>query len=277
MLHKQIVFAAIAVTALMGMIVPLTAVPAAHAQVDTQGLVDSALDAVFGGDDAAEDAGGDGGDGGQSGDDNQNIDQTNEQNQEAEQEVDQENDQSEENTQSNTLETGANTATVTQANAADQAVEAAAAAEAGDSEAEAEDEDDGKDKKHHYSSSSDSDSTTADANSIATATAEATGIIDQDNVNAIEQDSSANDNILANVNEFGDDENTQVAVPIIDQDQTAENRAVNLDLDEEYGNVVQPDDDEEVCPEGFELETITVNAPGGQREISVCVEPEEEE
>jgi glycerate kinase len=42
------------------------------------------------------------------------------------------------------------------------------------------------------------------------------------------------------VNEFGDDEATQVAVPIIDQDQTAENRGINLDLDldDEYGQVV---------------------------------------
>jgi hypothetical protein len=228
MLHKQIVFAAIAVTALMGLIVPLTAVPAANAQVDAGAIAQGALDAVFG-DDAAEEDGGDGVD--QSGDDNQNLEQTNEQNQEAEQEVEQENDQSEENEQSNELNTGDNTATVTQANAAEQAVEAAAAAESGDAEAEAEDGSKHK-KDHHYSSS-----TTADAESIATATAEATGLIDQDNVAAVEQDSSANDNVLANVNEFGDDENTQVAVPIIDQDQTAENRGINLDIDDEYGNV----------------------------------------
>jgi hypothetical protein len=232
MLHKQIVFAAIAVTALMGLIVPLTAFPAANAQVDAGAIAQGALDAVFGGDDAAEGDGGDGVD--QSGDDNQNLEQTNEQNQEAEQEVEQEVSQDEENEQSNELNTGDNTATVTQANAAEQAVEAAAAAESGDAEAEAEDESKHK-KDHHYSSS-----TTADAESIATATAEATGIIDQDNAAAIEQDSSANDNVLANVNEFGDDEATQVAVPIIDQDQTAENRAVNLDLDldDEYGQVV---------------------------------------
>jgi hypothetical protein len=244
MLHKQIVFAAIAVTALMGLIVPLTAVPAANAQVDAGAIAQGALDAVFGGDDAAEDGDGDGVD--QSGDDNQNLEQTNEQNQEAEQEVDQENDQSEENTQSNELNTGDNTATVTQANAAEQAVEAAAAAESGDAEAEAEDGSKHK-KDHDYSSS-----TTADAHSIATATAEATGLIDQDNVAAVEQDSSANDNVLANVNEFGDDENTQVAVPIIDQDQTAENRGINLDIDDEYGNVVDDgdgdgDDDLRAC------------------------------
>jgi hypothetical protein len=47
------------------------------------------------------------------------------------------------------------------------------------------------------------------------------------------------------VNEFGDDENTQVAVPIIDQDQTAENRGVNLDIDEEYGNVVDGGGDDD--------------------------------
>jgi hypothetical protein len=259
MLHKQIVFAAIAVTALMGLIVPLTAVPAAHAQVDANEIVQGALDSVFGGDDAAaEDDGGDGVD--QSGDDNQNLEQTNEQNQEAEQEVDQENDQSEENTQSNELNTGDNTATVTQANAAEQAVEAAAAAESGDAEAEAEDESKHK-KDHHYSSS-----TTADAESIATATAEATGLIDQDNVAAVEQDSSANDNVLANVNEFGDDENTQVAVPIIDQDQTAENRAVNLDFDDEYGNVVDGGGD---GGDDADLRACLLLPPG---QIRACIE-----
>lgn len=262
MLHKQIVFAAIAVTALMGLIVPLT-VPAAQAQVDTQGIIDDALAGVFG--DGNGDGGDDGGD--EQGDDNQNIDQENEQEQEAEQEVEQNNDQSETNTQSNELNTGDNTATVTQANAAEQAVEAAAAAESGDAEAEAEDEDDGKDKKHHYSG--DSDSTSADAESIATATAEATGLIDQDNVAAVEQDSSANDNVLANVNEFGDDENTQVAVPIIDQDQTAENRAANIDIDEEYGNVVDGDGGDGGDGADEDLRACLLLPPG---QIRACVE-----
>ena len=244
MLHKQILFAAIAVTALMGLIVPLSTVPAAQATtVDAGSIVQGALDSVFG-DDAAAD--GDGGDGGASGDDSQNLEQAIDQNQENEQEVDQENDQSETNEQSNTLTTGDNTATNTQANAADQAVEAASAAESGDAEVESEasDEDHYKGKKDHHS---DTETTIADAESIATSTATATGIIDQDNVNEVDQDSSANDNILANVNEFGDDENTQVAVPISDQDQTAENRAINLDLefdeDDDYGEVFFGDDD----------------------------------
>jgi hypothetical protein len=55
--------------------------------------------------------------------------------------------------------------------------------------------------------------------------------IDQDNINEVDQDSSANDNILVTENEFGDDTNVQVAVPIVDQDQTAENRAANIDLE----------------------------------------------
>ena len=269
MLHKQIVFAAIAVTALMGLIVPLSTVPAAQAQVDTEGIISDAFDSVFGGDDAATDGGGDGGDGGASGEDSQNIDQDASNEADVEQEVEQSADET--NTQVNSIETGPNTATVSQSND-DQRVEAAAAAESGDAEAEAEDED-GDHYKHSKDHSSDTDTTTADADSIASAVATATGT--QTNTATVDQDSSADDNILVNENEFGDD--TQVAVPISDIDQTAENRAINLDLDEEYGQVVDGGDDEEVCPEGFELEEITVNAPGGQRTISVCVEPEEED
>lgn len=229
MLHKQIVFAAIAVTALMGLIVPLTAVQAAQAQVDTQGIIDDAIAGVFGDGDGGDDGGDDGGT--EQGDDSQNLEQTAENEAEVENEIDQENDQSQENNQANVIETGPNTATVSQSNS-EQSVAAAADAESGDAEAEAEDEDHNKGKKSHYAYS---DSTTADADSIATATAEATGI--QSNEAAIAQDSSADDNVQVNENEFGDQTNTQVAVPITDIDQTAENRGANIDIDEEYGNV----------------------------------------
>jgi hypothetical protein len=152
----------------------------------------------------------------QSGDDNQDIDQTqdqrNEQDQDAEQEIDQENDQSETNIQANELDTGDNTATIAQSNDPDEdgGQDVAAAAEASDEEEE-------------------SDSTDADA------TAEATEIVDQDNTATVRQNSSINDVDLSNNVAFGDDTNTQIAVPITDQDQRAANlaeqSAANLDLD----------------------------------------------
>jgi hypothetical protein len=154
----------------------------------------------------------------QSGDDNQDIDQTqdqqNEQEQDADQEVDQENDQSETNIQANELDTGDNTATIAQSNDAD----------------EDDDQDGGQDVAAEASDEEeDSDSTDADA------TAEAIGIVDQSNTATIRQNSSINDVDLSNNVAFGDDTNTQIAVPIIDQDQRAANlaeqRAANLDLD----------------------------------------------
>src|SRR5215216_2113066 len=226
--HKQIVFAAIAVAALSGMvIVPATQV--AQAQLGRD-IARDVLESVFGddndeGDDeeaaATED---------QSGDDNQDIDQTqeqeNDQDQEADQDVTQTNDQSERNTQANELDTGDNTATVAQSNDADQDV--AAAAEASDADASAkasaENHDHHKDKKHH-SSHSDSASASADADAIVRATAEATGIVDQSNTADVDQDSSIHDVDLSNNVAFGDDTNTQIAVPIIDQDQRAANLA----------------------------------------------------
>jgi hypothetical protein len=70
-------------------------------------------------------------------------------------------------------------------------------------------------------------------------------VLDGDDDDEVDQDSSANDNILVDENEFGD--GTQVAVPISDQDQTAENRAINLDLDIDedldYGDIVGGDGD----------------------------------
>jgi hypothetical protein len=154
----------------------------------------------------------------QSGDDNQDIDQTqdqrNEQDQDAEQEVDQENDQSETNIQANELDTGDNTATIAQSNDAD----------------EDDDQDGGQDVAAEASDEEeDSDPTDAEA------TAEATGIVDQSNTATVRQNSSINDVDLSNNVAFGDDTNTQIAVPIIDQDQRAANlaeqRAANLDLD----------------------------------------------
>jgi hypothetical protein len=250
--HKQIVFATIAVAALSGMVIaPATQVARAQLGED---IANDVLDSVFGdGDDedneeaaATEEV---------SGDDNQDIDQTqeqtNEQEQEAEQEVDQESSQDETNVQANELDTGANTATVAQSNDADQDVAAAAEASDADASSSAEDDDhDSKHKKHHHSDGSDSDTTTSSAEAIVSATAEATGIVDQDNDATVRQDSSIHDVDLSNNVAFGDDTNTQIAVPIIDQDQRAANlaeqRAANLDIEEN-----------EVLPYGFTINPTT--------------------
>jgi hypothetical protein len=256
--HKQIVFATIAVAALSGMVIaPATQVARAQLGED---IANDVLDSVFGdGDDedneeaaATEEV---------SGDDNQDIDQTqeqtNEQEQEAEQEVDQESSQDETNVQANELDTGANTATVAQSNDADQDVAAAAEASDADASSSAEDDDhDSKHKKHHHSDGSDSDTTTSSAEAIVSATAEATGIVDQDNDATVRQDSSIHDVDLSNNVAFGDDTNTQIAVPIIDQDQRAANlaeqRAANL-------NVVDIDEDGTGGTDTEPIRTFTCN------------------
>jgi hypothetical protein len=232
--HKQGIFAAIAVTALIGYIAP-PAAQFAQAQSLGEDIASDVLDSVFGGGDEAETAATDGG---VSGDDNQNIEQTQEQEQEAEQEVDQESDQSETNVQANELTTGDNTATVTQSNDADQTVaaEATAAAESLTEGGCCDDDHHDKHKKHHSSDSgSDSGGTSSETEAEANAAAE--GTQDNDNIATVDQDSRIHDVDLSNNVAFGDDENTQVAIPIIDQDQTADQRAANLDLDidEEYG------------------------------------------
>jgi hypothetical protein len=254
--HKQIVFATIAVAALSGMVIaPATQV--ARAQ-DGSDIARDVLNSVFGADEADEDEEEAAATEEVSGDDNQDIDQTqeqtNEQEQEAEQEVDQESSQDETNVQANELDTGANTATVAQSNDADQDVAAAAEASDADADSSASDEDHGdhhgKDKKHHHHDGSDSDTTTSSAEAIVSATAEATGIVDQDNDATVRQDSSIHDVDLSNNVAFGDDTNTQIAVPIIDQDQRAANlaeqRAANLDIEEN-----------EVLPYGFTINPVT--------------------
>jgi hypothetical protein len=277
--HKQGIFAAIAVTALVGGVLP-PAIQVAQAQgVDGGELAQSVLDSVFGGGDdddaAAADTDDDGGDDSSTtGDDNQRIDQTadqendQEQDQDAEQEVEQNNDQSETNIQANELDTGANTATVAQSNDADQDVAAAAEASDADAESEAKDIDDGghhKDSKHghHDHDGSDSDTTTSSAEAIVRATAEATGIVDQDNDATVRQDSSIHDVDLSNNVQFGDDTNEQVAIPIIDQDQ--DQRAANLaiqaaaNVDEvsyaQYSltDVFEDEEDGGFCPPGQAL------------------------
>jgi hypothetical protein len=259
--HKTGIFAAIAVTALIGYIVPTAAqVQFAQAQSLGEDIAGDVLDSVFGdGDDDGAD------DGAETSDDSQSIAQTQEQEQEAEQEVDQENDQSETNIQANDLETGDNSATVTQSNDADQTVaaEATAAAESLTSGGCCDDDHHDKHKKHH-SSDSGSDSGGTSSTTAAEATAAAEGTQDNDNIATVDQDSRIHDVDLSNNVEFGDDTNEQVAIPIIDQDQDqraanlAVQAAANLDLDEvNYGtySIVTDIDEEDggFCPPGQAL------------------------
>ena len=224
-------------------------------------IANSVLDSVFGtnADDGTEEEEGatETEEEGITGDDNQDIDQTqeqtNEQDQTANQPITQESSQDETNEVANDLHTGDNTATVAQPNDATQEVTAASSADDNDASAKAsaENDDDGdhhkKGKKYdgHYSGSSDStsDDTTsvANAEAIVDAAAEATGIVDQNNTADVDQDSSVHDVDLSNNVTFAEDTNTQIAIPITDQDQRAANlaeeRAANLDIEE---NVVVP-------------------------------------
>ena len=188
-------------------------------------------------------------------DDNQDLSQTqdqendqeNDQDQTARNDVDQSSDQSERNTQANRLETGDNTATVGQSNREDQDVSADADADdnvqKSAAEADAEDNDHFKVKgKKVHISDSDETSADADATNIIRSTAEATGIQgDQSNTADVDQDSSIHNVDLSNNVRFGDDTNTQVAIPVIDQDQRSEQNAANLaanlaaNIDVDYG------------------------------------------
>ena len=224
-------------------------------------IANSVLDSVFGDGDDEEEAAAAAED--QSGDDNQDIDQTqdqeNDQSADVDQEVTQSSSQDETNVQANELDTGDNTATVAQSNREDQDVDADADVEDSSanaaSEADAEDNDHIKAKKSHVSVS-DSTSAESEADAIISATAEATGIQgDQSNTADVDQDSSIHDVDLSNNVAFGDDTNTQVAIPISDIDQRAANlaeqRAANLDVEEN------------VFPYGFTSTTTTTTTPGG--------------
>jgi hypothetical protein len=247
-------------------------------------IANSVLDSVFGtnADDGTEE------EEGITGDDNQDIDQTqeqtNEQDQTANQPITQESSQDETNEVANDLHTGDNTATVAQPNDATQEVTAASSADDNDASAKAsaENDDDGdhhkKGKKYdgHYSGSSDStsDDTTsvANAEAIVDAAAEATGIVDQNNSADVDQDSSVHDVDLSNNVAFAEDTNTQIAVPISDQDQRAANlaeqRAANLDVEEvtnvvPYGFTIIDEDGDNIirCPPG-QIGKDNPNFPG---------------
>jgi preprotein translocase subunit SecF len=144
--HKQVVFAAIAVTALIGYIAP-PGVQVAQATSLGEDIAGGVLDSVFGTDDAeeeeavAEEDDDDGVD--------QDLAQDIEQDQEASNEADQDNEQSQTNIQANDLETGDNTATNTANNDADQEVTAVSGDASAAAEAESEADGGCCDDGHH--------------------------------------------------------------------------------------------------------------------------------
>ena len=198
------------------------------------------------------------------------IRQTQEQDKEveAENELEQSNEaevsQDETNEQSNAIVTGDNTATATQIGDNDVVGSALAAeatgGEGGDVIIKHKPKDD-----HSYSGGSGG-------------SAEASSSIEQevDNEFSAEQDSSANDNILVNENEFGDDiavvdqdnvaEQTAVAVGVqtAEQDADINQYATNVDLTAQLGNQEQVS---EFC--GALIEDIGVVGGGpGDREVA---------
>jgi hypothetical protein len=72
---------------------------------------------------------------------------------------------------------------------------------------------------------------------------------------------------LVGSNQFGDDTNTQIAIPITERDQRAENRAVNLDLAEieEEAQAQAPQ-----CPPGFEFNPDTDQCEQTQTAAPIC-------
>ena len=234
--HKQAVFAAVAVTALIGYIVP----PAAqYAQATTslgESLASETLSSVFGGGAEEEAATSDDG---ISGDDNQEIDQTNEQDIEQDQESTQDQtqsiDQTEAADQDNVIATGENTASVSQsADDNDNKIGDTSAASSTVAEVK------NKIKKND-----------ADVKTDISSDASASSSQDNDNTNIanVDQDSSADDNTQTNTFTGGADRATNVGVQLSDQDQRAANLGVNLaanldveeDEDNEYGFAVNPE------------------------------------
>jgi hypothetical protein len=202
--NKLIAIAAIAVSGILVYAIP--ALPLATAQdeqVNAQDIVQETIQEI-----------------------DQDIDQDQDQEQDAENNADQRNeatvDQSEENNQANVIDTGDNTATVSQAGA-NEAIGNKVEAEGGEAEAK------GKKVK------GDVEAEGGDA--------EAELEQEVENEATIYQDSSADDNVQTNVNTFGDDTATidqdniadQTAVNIGVQDQDATQDADQFDFDFQYG------------------------------------------
>ena len=83
------------------------------------------------------------------------------------------------------------------------------------------------------------------------------GIVDQDLTDTAAASNPNQDETTvdqAGSNQFGDDTNTQIAIPITEQDQTAENQAAQLGLNLDLDSTLSPvptDPTTPECPEGF--------------------------
>jgi hypothetical protein len=196
--HKQVVFAAIAVTALLGYITP-PAVQVAQATSFGEDLASGILDSVGLGDNdeevAAEDVDDDDDDGV-----DQDLAQDLRQRQEASNEIDQDNEQTQDNDQRNSIETGDNTATNTAVTDNEQDVTAVSGDASAAAEAESEAKDGGSghhDSKHkkggHDGHDDGSTSSTAEAAAEAISAADARGTQDNDATAFSTQDSSVHD------------------------------------------------------------------------------------
>jgi hypothetical protein len=231
--HKQIVFAAIAFTALVGYVMP-PAVQVAQATSFGGDLTRGILDSVGIGDND-EDNGAD-----EEDDDDgvdQDLSQELRQDQEASNDIDQSNEQTQENDQENSIETGDNTATNTAVTDNEQDVTAVSgdASAAAEAESEAEDGGSGHHSKHkkdgHDGHDDGSTSSSAEAAAEAISAADARGTQDNDATAFSTQDSSVHDVTQSNEADFAPQNNNPVAIAVNDQDQRAANLAAQLGID----------------------------------------------
>jgi len=232
--HKQIVFAAIAVTALIGYVMP-PAVQVAQATSLGSDLASDIIGGVFGGGDdddngAEEEDDDDGVD--------QDLSQDLRQDQEASNDIDQSNEQRQDNDQRNSIETGDNAATNTAVTDNEQDVTAVSGDASASARAESEAADGccGHDGKHHKKSgghdgSDGSTSSSADAAAEAISAADARGTQDNDATAFSTQDSSVHDVTQTNDAHFAPQNNNPVAIAVNDQDQRAANVAAQLGID----------------------------------------------
>jgi hypothetical protein len=230
--HKQIVFAAIAVTALIGYVMP-PAIQVAQATSLAEDIVSGILP-DFGDDDddnGAEDEDDDDGV-------DQDLSQELRQDQEASNEIDQDNEQTQDNDQRNSIETGDNTATNTAVTDNEQDVTAVSGDASAAAEAESEAEDGGsghhgsKHKKDGHDGHDDgSTSSSAEAAAEAISAADARGTQDNDATAFSTQDSSVHDVTQTNEAHFAPQNNNPVAIAVNDQDQRAANVAAQLGID----------------------------------------------
>jgi len=233
--HKQIVFAAIAVTALIGYVMP-PAVQVAQATSLGSDLASDIIGGVFGSRDdddngADEEDDDDGVD--------QDLSQELRQDQEASNDIDQSNEQRQDNDQRNSIETGDNSATNTAVTDNEQDVTAVSGDASAAAEAESEAEDGGSHGSHgskhkkdgHDGHDHGSTSSSAEAAAEAISAADARGTQDNDATAFSTQDSSVHDVTQTNDAHFAPQNNNPVAIAVNDQDQRAANVAAQLGID----------------------------------------------